>query len=67
LINFRLIINKMGPPVRKIPAIHEIAIGAFRGHKITKHKSEKPFKTRPSRKTSVILLSFFFQIEIQFK
>ncbi len=43
----------MAPPVRKLPAGYEIAIGATRGHKVTKHKAEKPFKQRPSRTPSV--------------
>ena len=42
----------MAPPVRKLPAGHEIAIGAHRGHLVTKHKVEKPFRTRPSRMPS---------------
>jgi len=42
----------MAPPVRKLPAGYEIAIGASRGHKVTKHKAEKPFKQRPSRTPS---------------
>ena len=43
----------MAPPVRKLPAGYELAIGGTRGHKVTKHKAEKPFKVRPSRASSV--------------
>jgi len=42
----------MAPPVRKLPAGYELAIGGTRGHKVTKHKAEKPFKVRPSRASS---------------
>ena len=44
----------MAPPVRKLPAGYELAIGGTRGHKVTKHKAEKPFKVRPSRASTVI-------------
>ncbi len=55
----------MAPPVRKLPAGYELAIGGTRGHKVTKHKAEKPFKVRPSRASSVILsieISTFFKM-----
>jgi hypothetical protein len=45
----------MAPPVRKLPAGYELAVGAHRGRKVTKHKVEKPFKQRPSRLPSVSL------------
>jgi hypothetical protein len=43
----------MAPPVRKLPADYELAAGGHRGHKVTKHTIEKPFKQRPSRTPSV--------------
>lgn len=50
----------MAPPVRKLPAGYELAIGGTRGHKVTKHKAEKPFKVRPSRASSVLYFEIFF-------
>ena len=43
----------MAPPVRKLPADYELAAGGHKGHKVTKHTIEKPFKQRPSRTPSV--------------
>ena len=43
----------MAPPVRRLPAGYEAPIGAHRGHKVTKHTIEKPFKQRPSRLSHV--------------
>lgn len=44
----------MAPPVRKLPEGYELAAGYHRGRKVTKHQAEKPFRTRPSRLSSVI-------------
>lgn len=52
----------MAPPQRKLPAGYELAIGGYRGHKVTKHKAEKPFKVRPSRQSSVSASSFLFKL-----
>ena len=43
----------MAPPQRKLPAGYELAVGAHRGHRVTKPNAEKPFRTRPSRLPSV--------------
>ncbi|CAF0768541.1 unnamed protein product [Brachionus calyciflorus] len=42
----------MAPPVRKLPEGYALAAGYHRGHKVTKHKVEKPFRQRPSRLSS---------------
>jgi len=39
----------MAPPQRKLPAGYELAVGSYRGHKVTKHTSQKPYKPKPSR------------------
>jgi hypothetical protein len=67
----------MAPPVRKLPANYELAVGGHKGHKVTKHKAEKPFKQRPSRLSTVsIFFKFIFvlnplkenlQIKIKFR
>lgn len=43
----------MAPPVRKLPESYELAVGFHRGHKVAKHRVEKPLKQRPSRLPSV--------------
>lgn len=39
----------MVQPKRNLPDGYEISIGAYKGHKVTKHTIEKPYKQRPSR------------------
>lgn len=51
----------MAPPVRKLPAGYELAIGGQKGRKVTKHTAEKPFRVRPSRAQSVSFFILFFE------
>ena len=40
----------MPAPVRKIPAGQELAVGDYRGHKVTKHKAQRPSRVGRSNK-----------------
>ncbi len=35
----------MAPPVRRLPAGFELAVGGNRGHRVTRHKAQRPSRT----------------------
>ena len=54
----------MAPPVRKLPAGYALAVGGHRGHKVTKHKAQRPSRTpRVSRTNFRSYLFFNFDLQ----